>query len=141
MKIGGTCIAYKEGVMAADTLAILDDMKVFNDIKVRKTKKYLVGISGDDVPPFEYILPWLDVLDNSLDAFRFEIMLADKKGNIIRLDQRGIKEPVSHSYWAIGSGRELAMGAMAVGASAEDACGISITYSPLVGGYVHSVAW
>lgn len=97
----------------------------------------LVGVAGI----LSDILLALDYLDSEEDADvakpdispENHLMQVDPDGNIFVYTHVLRAVPVSAEYFAIGSGSEYAMGAMAQGATAEEAVAIAHKFDPNTG--------
>jgi hypothetical protein len=138
-----TAIAYRDGTMAADTMMLPDDdnVKVLNDVKVVKRKGHLFGISGDACPPTTDFVKWFFSKARGKPwtaGLSFKAMVVDPSGSITLWDETGTATPLKEKYWAVGSGKEFAIGAMDKGASAHEAVRVAIKRSPSVGGKVMS---
>lgn len=132
-----TCIAYRDGVIAADTLVIIDDVvKQLNEVKVVKRKGHLFGIAGH-LPPLDDVVKWYFSNDRkTFKNHKFTCLVIYPNGDIHECDHQGNEITLQNSFYAIGSGREYAIGAMAVGASALEAVEVAIQWCPTVGGKV-----
>lgn len=137
-----TAVAYRGGIMAADTMGVVDEyVKTLNEVKVLKKRGHLIGISGDHVPDNKDIVKWVFDPDRKAWAkpFKFDLLIVKPDGSMELLDQTG--KPMSLSgetFWAVGSGRECCMCAMEAGASAREAVRIAIKRCPTVSGKVTS---
>lgn len=141
MKRRGTCIAYREGVLAADTMVVMDDfIKLDNDIKIAKYKGHLFGISGNHCPTLEDFKKWWFVPTGTRQPYKkpfsFRAIVILPSGTIEEWDHLGNGDKVDAPFWAIGSGREFALGALEFGATAEEAVKAAIKWCPTVGGKV-----
>ena len=119
-----TTIAYRDGIMAADSM--LSD---YHDIK-RGTKKIfvlddaVVGTAGDDDAITRFLEWWREGHDLSKRPKRVgdcHILIVPSKGRPEIWDESYTGEPVAESFCAIGSGRAIAYGALEMGASAKEA--------------------
>ena len=134
-----TVIAYARGIMAADTMCVWDDVvKSSGQIKVYTVRGHLLGVSGEDVTAEEQFRSWFRSgcperrpIPGSLD-----VMVVGPSGAISVWDQRLIQTKIAHPFFAIGSGREVALGALEVGASARQAVASAIKWSPQCGGSI-----
>ena len=142
-----TCIAYRDGIIAADSLTVIvskdAEVKVNDPAKVAKYKGYLFGMAGNDCPKMEDFRKWWWPHRNKDKAppigkkLRFEALVVCPDGMIQQWDHRGVWEHIREPFWAIGSGAHLAIGAMEAGADAKTACTIAIKRGPGVGGKVY----
>lgn len=139
-----TTIAYKDGVLAADTRCTIDD--VIDQSEHKKVfhlkNGALVGLAGD-----------LGVITAVLKKLRrdpddFEVIKVEKKelnaiyvradGKVFEKDSNGWI-PVTAKYAATGSGYLAALVAMRCGKSAREAIKIAIEFDKNTGGKVRSV--
>lgn len=128
-----TTIAYKDGVLAADT-AVFDtgvEAYVSDCVKIVARENWAVGVAGhfhlggliadwilagapvDAKPPF-------DPKDDRWEALKIA------GPYLWHLDGKGIQRPLAAPFLAIGCGRQLALGAMWHGATAVEAVKIAI---------------
>jgi ATP-dependent protease HslVU (ClpYQ) peptidase subunit len=133
-----TVIAYRDGVVAADTMAVIDNyVKLSDEIKIAKRNGHLFGMSGDDCPKMEEVVRWFFQKNKKpLRGFKFECMVITPAGIIQQWDQRARYETLNLPFYAVGSGKEYAIGAMEVGATAQQAVEAAIKWCPTVGGKV-----
>lgn len=138
-----TTIAYRDGVMAGDS-AYTDDCRIVGlGPKVIRFKHVLYGGAGDaddrvlvsilkkvktpaDLPSVKVLRKFeqdLDALIVFRDGRTFSLYAAAKAGA-----QHGLHE-IFYPFASIGSGRDVALGAMAAGASAERAVEISCEHT------------
>lgn len=132
-----TCIAYRDGIIAADTLVIIDDVvKQENEVKVVKRKGHLFGISGQ-LPPLDEVVKWyFSKGRKTFKNHKFTCLVVHPNGSIHACDYLGDEITLNTPFYAIGSGREFAIGAMEVGATAIQAVEAAIKWCPTVGGKV-----
>lgn len=135
-----TCIAYRNGIMAADSLTVHSNLlKDPGTIKINVKGGWLLGVSGDACPPDHTISKWFRPLALQLprlEGYSFS-MLAVGPGGVIRVwDQEGQFEPIKRKFWAVGCGTELAVGAMEMGATAVQAVAVAIKYNNWCGGEI-----
>lgn len=132
-----TCIAFKDGVLAADTLTTADGVRSGFAQKIFRAGRLRIGAAGS-APLIEKFRDWLaagmvgDAPLHSDDAAFFVIA---PSAPAVMWTQNGpwrIREP----FWALGSGEHFAKGAMMAGASAEEAVLIAAQVCTGVGGRV-----
>lgn len=130
-----TVIAWDGQVLAADKRASNQGL-VFRVTKIRRINRDLVGGSGD-LSAVTAMMNWyengakLDELpDCQKDKDRWTPLLVIKSPlkEIMRYEQDGVPFRIEEPFFAIGSGRDLAIGAMAMGASAQKAVEIASQY-------------
>lgn len=125
-----TVVAYRNGIMAADSLTTLDDVCLPRTRKIETRNGYLFGLRGESCPTLAEVMDWVFepwegkfAIDRGyLPPFRgdsaevsdlsFTILLVDPQGRVFELDQAGGLEWVPCGYHAIGSGSKYALGAM-----------------------------
>lgn len=124
-----TTIVYRDGVLAADTRAYSGSAQpIGNKQKIFKIKGgSCFGVSTPAPGLTEEILNWFLELKN----MDHEPVLHDRSFDMLEIDKDGQvwfyhnsfrpTGPITADYYAIGSGAEYAMGAMAMGADAVDA--------------------
>ena len=133
-----TTIAYKDGVLAGDSLSTVNGRR---SGPMEKTFAYrllgggacLIGLCGEP-QHFQKVLR--DIIKREEDPLREEIwpigeymaLIAlkhedrpERQADVYLFEGAGEPFPVSGPFHAIGSGSEIAIGAMAVGASALQA--------------------
>lgn len=138
-----TTIAYKSGIIAADRRVVLDYLYTSGPTKIAKTTrpwnqdvlKVLCGGSGNG-PNMELWKEWVLNGSNMMDR---PGSLSDREEFVVGLEirlypnelpkiylheQMGYRE-IAGDMWAIGSGKDLAIGAMAMGATAIQAVKIA----------------
>lgn len=147
-----TVIAYRDGVMAADTMAFIGDRKVTASPKILRVGAVLFGSSGDadkrtvvdllqrhqrpdDMPGRADIIDALKghelqaiVVFPSRRAFYLAVGVDDAA-------YASFTE-VNDAFVAVGAGAEYAIGAMAMGASPQDAVRVAINHCSGCGGRV-----
>lgn len=148
-----TAIAYRDGIMAADTQVGFppsSGLKMY-ERKLMRIGGFVFGVSGGDAPSSQEIADWLfedtQLLTNVPSFNRKGIrlkrsfsVLAASKYRVFTFNQKGAWDTWElSSFCAIGSGAEVCMGAMAMGATAEQAVAAAIKYADGCGGDVE--AW
>lgn len=137
-----TTIAYRDGVIAADTRMCVGDSIVGDVVKIaRNSNGDLAGAAGDASYSFAFLnwftgmesgaCPEAKQTDNSIDRG----VIFRKNGTIIVYEPHGHFR-ASAPYFAVGSGRPEALGAMHAGASAEGAVRAAIAHDAYTGGNV-----
>lgn len=135
-----TAIAYRDGVMAADTQCMLNSHVKQSIPKIIKRQGYLLGGAGD-VPSLDDLMRWYFAAPGKptrpkFEGFDFTLLVITPRGRIENWDHRGRFEPIRHKFWAVGSGAECCMAAMDVGASATRAVRAAIKFADHCGGRV-----
>jgi hypothetical protein len=140
-----TIIAYKNGIMAADTWITSGGTFCGETCKIKKNQHGLWGSAGDLSDMVKFLL-WAD--NPEVDAFdlmhfgNFSGIHVDYNGRVYYYDDKssGIPASVSVKYAAEGSGRNHALGALEVGASAVESVKACAKLDVSVGGWVESVS-
>ena len=136
-----TAIAYRDGILAGDTLWGDGGLKTY-DSKVSKYRGHLVGMCGNDVPSVADIIKWFfwDKADvkrkTEFEKVDFQLLVIDPNGVIWVCDNRGMMHKVKSEFWAIGTGAHVCLGAMEVGANAKEAVKAAIKWADGCGGTV-----
>lgn len=134
-----TTIAYKDGVLAADTLATCNGYLEGRQTKIARVGKALVGAVGS-TPMCNRFRGWVAAGMTGESPFE-----GKDEGNGIVVTPDGVIVVWSHlgpwavqdrPYYALGSGEQIAVGAMAAGASAEEAVRIAMRHDTISGGDV-----
>ena len=149
-----TTVAYKDGILAADTMMVRGGEPAYTARKTFRTAKFLVGMSGDmtNVRAFE---DWLkdhevriheDAGEDAGTLHRFWdtapdfgdgfcAILINELGHIWSCVD-GPPVRVHTVYESIGTGAKYAMGAMAMGATAAAAVAVASAHDIHTGGPV-----
>lgn len=122
-----TCIAYRDGVIASDTGAMIGGTRITHATKIaRNTQGDLAGAAGSAVYSAAFLqwfsggekglVPEAKESDDNVD--RGAIF---RRGGVIEIYEPGGMFTCRGPYYALGSGRHEALGAMFVGANAQQA--------------------
>lgn len=126
-----TIIAYRDGVMAADTCAT--DGFLTNCLKLYKKQGHVIGFCGDVAQAMVFVDWFFNQKKNRKPDLaqegEWEAMILNKDG-VTTWDKSLRPLPISDDFYAIGSGSQLAMGAMEAGATAEEAALIACKRNP-----------
>jgi len=132
-----TVIAYRAGVLAADSRATYDDTGITRCTKIFRKAGDIIGVSGEDDGAMMLFVDWYgtgrakpDIL--VMGEADIGILVLTSKG-LLRFDKWCRGERVAGRYYAIGSGAYAAMGAMHAGASARRAVEIACRVDPQCG--------
>jgi len=143
-----TTLAYKDGVLAADSRVSAGLTNVGTTIKIKQTPKYLVGIAGNlDIG--QQFIRWVQSDFNvtakpfvPIDSgYDIAAIVVDKKGRIRTYDNLLIPTEYSAKFYALGSGSDFALGAMAHGATAREAVKIAAKFDIATGSPFRSVTF
>lgn len=140
-----TTVAYKDGIIAADTLATNKKGVSFQTSKIRKIDGMLIGISGSLVAGTRAInyLSNRNIIEKLRGVFNFpggdySGIFVTSDGELFLIDG-GPKIKLKSNFYSIGTGSSYAMGAMSAGATAEEAVRISIEYDHYSAGDVQKL--
>lgn len=141
-----TTIAYRSGVLAADTLISYNTFTNGKREKIARAGKWLVALAGaawlrhpleewvaKDCPSDEVPAALIDHEDE------FAALIIDEQGTPHEFSN-GYLVPIYADYTAIGSGSIFAIGAMAHGATAEEAVVAASKHDKNTGGPVTSIS-
>jgi ATP-dependent HslUV protease subunit HslV len=137
-----TTIAYRDGVLAADSL-ITAGNRIATSVSATKIVRLSDGRLLGHCGQMRHMKPLIAFLEGR--AERYPDMEKDATAMVVHLDGRVELHYGRHpdeafeedaEFFAIGSGAELALGAMAVGASAIDAVRAAIRFDTSSGGEV-----
>lgn len=132
-----TTIAYKDGVLAADTLITANGMICGYAKKIWRAGRLLIGGAGSDAVTNTF-RDWVK------DGMSGDHPLKKDIGNLFIVKPDGLTVMwcddgpflMKETFWALGSGEEVAMGAMAAGASARKAVQLACARDTRSGGDV-----
>jgi ATP-dependent HslUV protease subunit HslV len=137
-----TTIAYRSGTLAGDT-QVSGDIKTYST-KVFKLKNGSLAAGAGDFSSIHAFIDWLQRPKSERPDLThdddFEALVISEDGVIEWYDQTLRSVPVEQEFYAIGSGAAVAIGAMEMGATAEQAVAAGIKWDTLSGGEVRSVA-
>lgn len=148
-----TTVAYRDGILAGDTAMGTDGSLLGYGQKIFKHKKgWLLGFSGNAQychlakdwfmkcsSVSELLEPWPEGMRGD-DAVNL-IFVLDKK-TIIRFEGKKAYEvllPKKSPFYAIGTGREVALGAFEAGATAKQAVRAAKRWDHATGGKIQTL--
>lgn len=145
-----TCIAYKNGVLATDSMLTQDGVFRGFTKKVTRSPKGTIAAACGSAGMCSRFVWWVE--DGTIDRFLdgnegslaiekgdngFSAIIVTDKGKVILLDQTGFPIwPHGALFYADGSAENFLLGAMAAGASAEEAVKRAIEFDIYSGGPV-----
>jgi len=131
-------IAYKDGVMAADTLITGNDMRCGSVTKIAKGKQGIGGSAGsiDDNKKFR---DWIERGGEHPKYDGIDGLYVTHSGKMHYLGSTGEMVPFTGKFSAVGSGEKYAMAAMEMGATAKQAVEIAKKFDCHTGGRVQEV--
>lgn len=146
-----TTIAYRDGIMAADSLLVKSALRAGSVQKIWQAFDGIAGVSGSIVDAIAFrawstsnspemactgSLPRRDSEQSYPHGY-----YVSNAGIIFGWDGASALVPVEEvPFVATGSGRELALGAMAAGASAEEAVRIAAQFDVYTGGRITTLS-
>lgn len=123
-----TTIAYRSGIMAADSRAYAaGSLPIGSKCKIERFDDgTLIGVSSRDVGGGEAIRRWYNDGMPADPPYKmpedFTILVAKRNGEIyMGVNMLMLSGPLMGEYFAIGSGAEYALAAMAMGKTAKQA--------------------
>lgn len=137
-----TTIAYRSGTLAADSLIAYNTITNGYRPKIAHCGEYLVALAGTAYLR-EALEKWVSEGCDTTSVPRllvehedkFTAIIIDSEGRAHEFDN-GFLVPIYADYTAIGSGALLALGAMAHGATAEEAVNAAACHDKNSGGPV-----
>lgn len=139
-----TTVAYRNGVMAADSQATSSFKQKCQ--KIHKVGDSIFGVCGSLSSAYLF-LEWIkhdrrDWVESErappsplTDDDNFDAIELCEEG-LFLWDGKLTRRPVDIEFYAIGSGSDFAMGAMAMGADAVQAVKVANTLDPYTGGAI-----
>ncbi|USN15553.1 nucleophile aminohydrolase [Brevundimonas phage vB_BpoS-Kikimora] len=134
-----TTIAYRDGVLASDSLVTMNGIREGSAVKIESHRGVLFGGVGTWAAVVSF-MAW--VRKGAHGRCPMESSGAESTGFIIAPSGHAVlfseygSLTVDRPYFALGSGRELALGAMAAGATASEAVHCALEYDIYSGGPV-----
>lgn len=141
-------IAFKDGVIAADSLVCMNEVRVASTSKIFTAEtpdgdRYAVcsvGNMGHDQSIVEWVERGFQDPLPSMDENSSGIVIRASDGRVTKVYNHGISGDAKAPFYAWGSGFELALGAMAAGAGAVEAVEIACRFDIHSGGPVEEVS-
>lgn len=124
-----TTVAWKDGILAADSQVTQDDVKYLSADKITIINKDLVISGAGDSNEclrmerwFKSVgADWEEQIDKKPQVKKTYEAIVISKGRPYTIYRDGPPEPIAHPFYAIGSGWKFAMAAMYLGKSATEA--------------------
>ena len=139
-----TTIVYKDGILAADTLVTYQGMRFGKVSKIFTLANYFIGAAGSIAAIVEF-KKFIQDMDFDKDIFTKK----DHESDFIVIDrdtdevsfytQDLILEPIKAQYYSIGSGSHFAYGALAMGATAKEACEAASKFDYLTNNIIQTI--
>lgn len=144
-----TTIAYRDGVMAADSKAYgglyknsPGEKAKLHRIALGDLAGWIVGISTNNVGGDKLLIAWLEAgaplpASDSVKPDQFQILALSLAGELfLANDNLSLSGPIRSDFYAIGSGDDFAMGALAMGADAAEAVRVASLFDRHTGGEI-----
>lgn len=127
-----TTIAFRDGIIAFDTLITADEKVFSTKDKAFKINDYIVGCAGN-LTDIEKFLNWVksDMPEEKPKISIEAILIKGNKVNIV--SDNCVFSKMAGKFCAIGTGANYALGAMEMGATAKQAVAIARKYDRLTG--------
>lgn len=136
-----TAIAYRDGIMAADSMMCIDEVKISVCPKIRRFDGTLIGCMGDN-PEITAFEAWMadgargNAKPNFARENGFGALRAMPDGTLQLACYTLYWETLVVPFFAIGSASTFLFGALYAGASAEEAVRLAIQHTLHAGGEV-----
>lgn len=138
-----TVVTYRDGMMAADTMCLDDelDQKYFRT-KIEVFDDAVIGGSGEDRDIDRFISWWRAGRPEPAPVIKkgeVGMIVAYTNGRVEIWTDAKYGFLVTDAYCAVGSGSHVALGAMHAGATAIAAICAAIEHVPTVGGTIDAI--
>lgn len=140
-----TTIAYRDGILAADTRGFSGaSTPIGNKLKIHRLKdNSLIGISTSTPGFSEMFINWMNDDDELKDTPHsepdFVALHITEQGVFYYCNYYIPSGPITADYYAVGSGCQYAYGAFAMGASAEEAIRAAMEFDGFTAGNVETL--
>ena len=140
-----TIIAYRDGIMAADTMSTSQELISCQCTKIKKNDMGLWGAAGNRSQCTKF-LAWADAPSRDewelLGLEDFVGLHIDNDGSMLYLDEGsgGFFSEGYGDFYAIGGGCEIAHGVFHMGGSAVDAVKAAAKHMASIGGTCESLS-
>lgn len=131
-----TTVAFRDGIIAADTLMTASETRCGYCTKIMRVGRLVIGFCGT-LSNFEKFRCWIK--DGALGAFKSDggnVFIVPPTGPAVIWGDSDSPWREDAEFWAIGTGEKLAMGAMAAGATAAEAVKAAIGFDVFSGGQI-----
>lgn len=134
-----TTIAYRDGVLAADTLTTANGIRCGHHVKIHRFGRLLTGYCGRS-SNYEAFRSWVKAgAEGKFTSAEGNVFIVTPDGVAIVWGDGDYPWRETGAMWALGSGEQLALGAMAAGATAEEAIHAAIAWDTGSGGPVTAI--
>lgn len=135
-----TTVAWDGKTLAADSQATVGAIRARVVKIVRSPDGFLAAGAGE----LNSITPWLRWVSAGLNPdeqpdelhSKSHVIIIDPKGKAFTFEGSPTRLPLLNKFWALGSGMELALGAMAMGADARTAVKVAAKFDVYTGGRI-----
>lgn len=145
-----TTIAYRDRTLAADSLVSGEMMRWGTTAKLFRAPCGWIGAACGDAGAASEFAQWMETLTFEIPAppsfaapeFKSAVdgLLISHFGTIWCWTGRPRLFPLETEFTAIGSGAKIAMGAMAMGATAEQAVAVAAQFDVYTGGKIETLS-
>ena len=130
-----TTVCYRDGILVTDSMVSANGAQVGSCSKLRCFKDGSVAAHGGVLADAEQFFAWVEEGESKdkkpeLDERQFEAVRVWPDGKIAWYNHKCQRYSYRESmgFFAFGTGESFAMGAMAAGATAEEACRIACQF-------------
>lgn len=136
-----TVVAYKDGVLASDSLIQAGGMRSGSATKIIKTRDGFLAGGAGEMGKMVRFLRWADgdKSEPTEDLEGFEGILVYPDGRVISYDGTGEPLDIKSEFYALGTGSDIAIGVMEMGGTPQQAVKAAIKWSTGCGGKVQVV--
>lgn len=134
-----TIVAYRNGILAADSAIYAGSVYAGIMLKLARSPYGTIAGAAGRTGICVRFRKWIEGglsgdFDPKSDESDFGAILAEPDAPVMRMQNDGVMVQIDGPFHAEGTGEGLALGAMAAGASAEEAVRIAIEYDAYCGG-------
>lgn len=133
-----TVLVYRDGVMCSDSQISANGTRLGSMKKVYRNKNWVLGVAGS-CSGMQEIVDWFHngmPVDSPRIAESCAAILVDPSGKVFHVEESLVPYEVDSEFHVQGIGYEIALGALAMGASAEDATKVAIKFHSGCGGKI-----
>jgi hypothetical protein len=138
-----TTWVYRDGILVADSMVTtsVTSQIVGTCKKVHKTKSGILCAGAGNLVDLHKFFRWVDegMQDDVAKLDHLDGILVKSKDEIYQVDNELFPYVIEAPWYAGGAGDQLAIGAMAMGATAEEALKVAMKYSMGTGGKIQKV--
>ena len=120
-----TTVAVRNGIMAADTQGVYEGTKMIMH-KIFRVKNELIGVCGGYDNAVDFVTLYKKGKRKEINGDKdkgedFDYLLLNKSGLYLATGFYGPQIKIHERFWAIGTGKDAALTAMRMGATAKEA--------------------